>query len=379
MMLRLSKRSGLCPRCLMIENVEKLGNFPVGGGTFGDVWRGKIGKRTFVCLKVVKIYHDSDVQKLLNEYMREAIVWQQLEHPNLLPFIGVYFMGKNLEQICLVSPWMERGNLACYLKDTSRDHVDHYSLVSVNCSNQLCRISHEISVFQVHDIASGLLYLHNKKIAHGDLKALNILITPDGRACIGDFGLSRVIDTYALSVPTSSMVTQSKGTTSYLSPELLWSDPPCTSSRSSDIYAFACVSYEVFTGTVPFHGFNDGQIIVAVVFEKKHPLRPDSDSTSLNDRMWNIMVDCWNTDPDLRPLTSEVFARVDDLKGPKADSNTKPGFNLTEIRKNVKYPLFDAAALTRLQTTIMPTPNLQSESTVGGEKDNVQGACTSSG
>ncbi|KAF9253974.1 hypothetical protein L218DRAFT_887453 [Marasmius fiardii PR-910] len=46
----------------------------------------------------------------------------------------------------------------------------------------------------------------------------------------------------------------SRGTIRWLAPELLQSDPPCAASALSDIYGFACVCCEIFTGSVPFHG-----------------------------------------------------------------------------------------------------------------------------
>ncbi|KAF9259832.1 kinase-like protein [Marasmius fiardii PR-910] len=330
MMFRLSKRSGLCPQCLMIEDVKKLGNYPVGGGAFGDVWKGEIGK-VKVCLKVVKVYQTSDVQQLSKEYMVEAIVWQHLKHPNLLPFLGMYYLDKARVQLCLVSPWMERGNLVQYLKTTPRERVDHYTLV--------------------YDVASGLSYLHSSKIVHGDLKGLNVLITPDERACIGDFGLSRIVDTYALTL-SASTANQPKGTTRYLSPELLSTDQSSTSTRLSDVYAFACVCYEIFTGNVPFYGLNDPAVIVAVLLHKKHPPRPES-MTLLNDEMWSFMVDCWNADPLRRPGAEEVFVRVAGLEAGSTrrridSASSWEGFGLEQIRKNVEYPLLDLAGLLRL-------------------------------
>ncbi|KAG7090217.1 hypothetical protein E1B28_011818 [Marasmius oreades] len=339
-MLHLSKRSGLCPQCLMIKNVKRLGDFPVEGGGFGDVWKGKIGAQV-VCLKVVKVYLVSDVRGLLKEYMREAIVWQQLKHPNVLPFMGMYYLDKARGQLCLVSPWMERGNLVRFLKETRREDIDYHSLV--------------------YDVASGLLYLHGMKIVHGDLKGVNILITPDERACIGDFGLSRVADTHALRL-TSSTTIHSKGTTRWLSPEILKSDPPCPSSMSSDIYAFACVCYEIFMGNVPFYELTDGAVIVAVLLDKKVPSRPRS--KPLNDDMWNIMVSCWKTEAHLRPSASEVFARLDGIKSSKTGSNVEPASawdtsDLTQLWKNVKYPLLDTAALVRLQKKLSRTAPVQ--------------------
>ncbi|KAF9257429.1 kinase-like protein [Marasmius fiardii PR-910] len=154
-MLHLSRRSGLYPQCFIISNVKKLGAYPVSGGGFGDVWKGTIGDQ-IVCLKVVKVYLVSEVKQLLTQYMREAMVWKQLKHPNLLPFMGMYYMDPTCEQLCLVSPWMERGNLVRYLKETPADQVDHYSLVS--------------------DVASGLSYLHSREFAHGDLKGVSRMI-----------------------------------------------------------------------------------------------------------------------------------------------------------------------------------------------------------
>ncbi|KAF9257430.1 kinase-like protein [Marasmius fiardii PR-910] len=344
MMLRLSKHSGLCPQCLMVKNVKRLGDFPVGGGGFGDVWKGKIGGQ-IVCLKVVKVYLVSDVQQLLKEYMSEAIVWQQLKHPNLLPFMGMYYLDKAREQLCLVSPWMERGNLVRFLKDTPSEQIDHYSLV--------------------HDIASGLVYLHSRKIVHGDLKGVNILLTPDERACIGDFGLSRVADTHALRL-TSSTTAHSKGTMRWLSPELLKSDPPCSSSTSSDMYAFACVCYEIFAGNVPFYELTDGAVIVAVLLDKKHPQRPRA--SLLNDEMWNIMGSCWKPEPQLRPSASEVFPRLSGMKSLKTGRVIQPApewdtLNLEQLWKNVKHSPLDLGALVQLQKKLGPPAVVRSAAT----------------
>ncbi|KAL0568702.1 Rho guanine nucleotide exchange factor [Marasmius crinis-equi] len=145
---------------LLQVNVRKLGEHPVGGGGFGDVWKGTLGyseTAPIVCLKVVKVYLASDVQASLKEYLREAIVWKQLKHPNLLPFLGMFYLDGTRQRICLVSPWMEHGNLVHYLKDTPRESVDHLLLV--------------------YDIVSGLSYLHVMKVVHADLKGVNILIT----------------------------------------------------------------------------------------------------------------------------------------------------------------------------------------------------------
>lgn len=54
---------------------------------------------------------------MLQIYAKEAIVWGQLRHPNVVPFLGIYYLNEAREQVCLVSPWMKNGNLVNYLKN----------------------------------------------------------------------------------------------------------------------------------------------------------------------------------------------------------------------------------------------------------------------
>ncbi|KAF9256483.1 kinase-like protein, partial [Marasmius fiardii PR-910] len=274
-MLRLSKKSGLYPQCLSVRNVKKLGKYPVAHGGFGDVWKGIIGESNEpVCVKTVKIYLQSDKEKLCRAYMQESIVWRQLKHPNVLPFLGIYYL-ENDQQLCLISPWMENGNLVQYVKSTPRTDIEHYTLV--------------------YDVTNGLRYLHEREFVHGDLKGVNVLITHSKRACIGDFGLSRVIETHGLNLTTST--TRPVGTSRWLAPELLTGN---RTSKESDIYAYGCVCYEIFTGLHPFPNLpTDGAVVLHVV-QGKHSSRPE-DISELNDSMWALMESCWNMDPSARP------------------------------------------------------------------------------
>ncbi|KAK1231149.1 hypothetical protein PQX77_005740 [Marasmius sp. AFHP31] len=296
-MIRLSKNSGCCPGCLVIQNVEKQGKYPVGGGGFGDVWKGTVGHPgsvQTVCLKVVKVYLTSDVQRSLKEYLREAIVWKQLRHPNLLPFLGIYYLDDTRQEICLVSPWMDRGNLVQYLKDNPQESVNHLSLIS--------------------DVASGLSHLHIMKIVHADLKGVNILITPSGRACICDFGLSRIADSQVFRL--SSSATRPMGTVRWQAPELLNENEIAT--KESDIYAFACVCYEILTGLFPFHECrNDGAVIRQLSLGKR-PSRPETLSESFN-TVWEMIEACWQADPPARPSASTI---VKDLTAMSPESIT---------------------------------------------------------
>ncbi|EEB99170.1 hypothetical protein MPER_01202, partial [Moniliophthora perniciosa FA553] len=80
---------------------------------------------------------------------------------------------------------------------------------------------------------------HIQLVVHGDLKGLNILMTPSHRACIADFGLSRVADSQLFKLTSS---------TSYAARTARWSAPEVhmgnRATKKSDIYSYGCVCYE---------------------------------------------------------------------------------------------------------------------------------------
>ncbi|KAL0064049.1 Rho guanine nucleotide exchange factor [Marasmius tenuissimus] len=343
MMLRLLEHSGLYPQCLVVKDVKRPSGRPAGGGSFGDVYKGVIGGQA-VCLKLPRIFEDTedpDADKLIKvllhtpvtrldpkkclqlgqEYMREAIVWRQLNHPNLLPFIGVYYLDEAPNQLCLISPWMERGDLTRYLKSAQKQNADVDRLLLA------------------YDVAAGLSYLHSKKIVHGDLKGPNVLMNADERALIGDFGLSRVVETHTPGLFNST-------------------------TERSDIYAYAGVCYEIFTGKQPFYKLHDMAIFDAVVNREERPDRPE-EARELSDSIWEIMMSCWQYDQHLRPSVGDVFARIGELKNPKTgtavQTRSAPDLSLSshgQIWLDVKCPPINTAVLHRLLSQQKNTPSV---------------------
>ncbi|KAJ7794222.1 kinase-like domain-containing protein, partial [Mycena leptocephala] len=126
-LLRISRESGLHPRCCALSGLQKIGQQVTGGG-FGDIWQGLVRDK---------------------EFGREALIWRQMCHPNVLPFFGLYYLGKRL---CLVSPWMENGHIMKFLTNKNPTNTVRLSLIL--------------------DVALALQYLHENKIVHGDLKGV---------------------------------------------------------------------------------------------------------------------------------------------------------------------------------------------------------------
>jgi Protein tyrosine and serine/threonine kinase len=125
---RLSEASGLYPDSLTLTDVI-FERGRRGGGGFADVYKGIwLGKD--IALKVFKYPLPAGVDTLnalgscddgVRDLLREFITWRQLSHPNILPFYGVYFLDDSLDvRFCLVSPWMENGNMVEFLDRRNR-------------------------------------------------------------------------------------------------------------------------------------------------------------------------------------------------------------------------------------------------------------------
>src|SRR5690606_932974 len=92
------------------------------------------------------------------------------------------------------------------------------------------------------DILGALDYSHRAGIIHRDIKPANVMLTPDGKVKVMDFGIARAIaDTSSAMTQTAAVI----GTAQYLSPEQARGE---TVDARSDIYSTGCVLYELLTG-----------------------------------------------------------------------------------------------------------------------------------
>ncbi|KAJ6551288.1 kinase-like domain-containing protein, partial [Mycena capillaripes] len=277
-LLRLSRASGLHPRCFALSELQKVGQQVAAGG-FGDLWKGFVRGQS-VSVKIMRIFRNAHVETAVKEFSREALIWRQLRHPNVLPFFGLYYLE---DRLCLVSPWMENGNMMEFVSNENLSNEDHFSLIL--------------------DVALGLQYLHEQNVVHGDLKAINILVTPSRRACIADFGLSSIANAMTLRF-THSTVYARGGTVRYQSPELLRGE---SQHFGSDVYAFACVCYEIMTGKVPFHEFLNDMAVILQVVEGKRPSRsPSCSGTTELDNLWMLLQNCWESNTEMRPTAPQI-------------------------------------------------------------------------
>ncbi|KAK0231912.1 kinase-like domain-containing protein [Armillaria nabsnona] len=276
----LSKARNIVPSSLCLRDVIREGENPVGGGGFADIWKGRLHDIQ-VCLKVLRVFFPEEHQaKVLREFCQEALVWRQLRHPNVLPFLGV---SKELftPRYCLISPWMVNGDVMSYLEA----HPDHDRLTSLI------------------QVADGMKYLHNHNppIVHADIRGANILVMDDLRCCLADFGLSLFAESQTL----NSSSRMCKGSTRWLAPEHI--DPNTVIDRvyitARDIYAYGCTIVEIYTGKPPFSDIKNEAAVIHAVMKGNRPLRPQH---LLQDGLWSLVTTCLIPSPSQRPNAEQI-------------------------------------------------------------------------
>ncbi|KAF9446239.1 kinase-like protein [Macrolepiota fuliginosa MF-IS2] len=328
MLLRnLSAGSGFYPRWYVLDGIER-GSHEDSGG-FSDIHKGRHGDLK-LCLKVVRVYQRKRVE-MLKTYTKEVILWGQLVHTNIVPFYGIFYLDTSQTQLCLVSPWMENGNIVSYLKE----HPE--------APRKLL----------VRGVAQGLSYLHDEDIIHGDLKGLNVLMDSSGSACITDFGLSiiRSNKTLGFTHATAGVRGYSER---WAAPELLQDDARL--GKASDVWAFGCVCYEVLSRRVPFHGCSSIYQIILKLSEHEPPAKrehyPVADPTDVaSSDMWDLMDRCWSHEPEGRPTSKQILQDLGHNKIPKEHNDPIPhrrgtgGHQLRSIMKRNSDATIDLARI----------------------------------
>ncbi|KAF8306762.1 kinase-like protein, partial [Clavulina sp. PMI_390] len=210
----------------------------------------------------------------------------QLDHPNILPFLGIYHQTTNSPPMTIL-PFMEHGSL--------QDLLTGMPIAPGTFPRMLI------------GIASGVAYLHSRypAIIHDMLQG-NVLLDSGGTPCLCDFGLSRIRH----EVTRSRTILQEGGRLRFLAPELSkgWTKRFRTSS-ASDVFSLAMMFYNIWTGKIPFFEFQS-DIKAAAKFRKGE--RPTEPTASMNlppelkEQLWELLHEMWAQKPASRPSSTNI-------------------------------------------------------------------------
>jgi eukaryotic-like serine/threonine-protein kinase len=240
---------------MSLSSGTRLGHYeilaPLGAGGMGEVYRArdsKLGRD--VALKVLPEAFARNPDRMAR-FQREAKVLASLSHPNIA---AIYGLEDSDRSNALVMELVEGPTLADRIKQGPVP-IDE----ALRIAKQICE---------------ALEYAHERGIVHRDLKPANIKVTNDDAVKVLDFGLAKAVEGDAHSQdisnsPTiSDMVTEAGillGTAAYMSPEQARGKPV---DRRADIWAFACVLYEMLTGKSTFAGETMSDTLAAVIKEE---------------------------------------------------------------------------------------------------------------
>ncbi|GAA1921426.1 hypothetical protein GCM10009775_12330 [Microbacterium aoyamense] len=149
----------------------------------------------------------------------------------------------------------------------------------------------------VAQTSAALQAAHAAGLVHRDIKPGNLLITPDGRVKITDFGIARIADQVPLTATGQVM-----GTVQYLSPEQASGHP---ASPATDTYSLGIVAYECLAGKRPFTGESQVAIAMAQINEQPPPLPP-----TVAVPVQNLVMAMIAKKPEDRPASAAAVARA---------------------------------------------------------------------
>jgi serine/threonine-protein kinase len=153
----------------------------------------------------------------------------------------------------------------------------------------------ELTLDLVAQAARALHAAHLRGVIHRDIKPANLMVTPDGRVKVTDFGIARPLDHEPLTATGQVM-----GTAHYLAPELAKGQD---ASPLSDVYALGVVAYECLAGHRPFEGDNQVAVALAHLNEQPPPL-----PGTLPPQVRAVVAAAMEKDPQRRMPSAEAFA-----------------------------------------------------------------------
>jgi len=264
------------PNNIRISEKDVSKGRPIGKGAAASVFRGTLNQNTVA----IKEFYELPNMEEHREFLDEMEMLSSLHHPNIIRLFGG-FINKS-QSPCIVMEYASRGSLNSVLYDSMTD------------------LTSSLKLQFIQQIAQALNYLHtfNPPIIHRDLKPSNILVLEDWSVKLTDFGSAKKVD---------STMTSGQGTVKWMAPEVLTSS---NYNEKADIYSFSLIMWEVLMLQNFFTEYKfDSQIEIQVVEHHKRPHIPENISSSLK----QLIEDCWNPDPTLRPSSTHILNRLNDL------------------------------------------------------------------
>ena len=212
-------------------------------------------------------------------FVQEARAAANLLHPNI---VTVYDFGQDGGRTFMALEYVQGTDMKTLLRRRGRLPIEE-------------------SVGLVIQVCAGVGYAHRAGLVHCDLKPQNILVTPDGRAKITDFGIARALAT----IHPDEVSDIVWGSPQYFAPEQAAGGPP---SPASDVYSLGVILFEVLTGRLPFEAADSTRL--AQLHQTAPPPSPRALSPEVPSALEQIVFKVLSKEPSARYRTADQLGRV---------------------------------------------------------------------
>jgi serine/threonine protein kinase len=306
----------------------RLGDFEVlreiGRGGMGVVYEARqVSLNRKVALKVLSAGLGLSVQGA-QRFRREAEAAARLHHSNIVP---VYATGEQDGTLYYAMELIEGPSLYRLIRQMRQGHgapaagesqapapdpeqTGPYvaggsktsELLTAASSSEFGSDSHYFDAVAraVAEVADALEYAHKNGVIHRDVKPSNLLVSPDGRLSLTDFGLARVLEQ-----PGMTLSGEFVGTPRYMSPEQIAAGRTPL-DRRTDVYSLGATLYELLTLRPPFPGERREQVLAQVLHKEPTPPRRVNRRVPVD--LETICLKALEKDPDRRYQTAGQLA-----------------------------------------------------------------------
>ncbi|XP_077567598.1 ephrin type-A receptor 7 isoform X3 [Stigmatopora nigra] len=253
----------------------------IGAGQFGEVCCGRLkipGKGdASVAIKTLNV---DSTQKQHWDFLCEASIIGQFNHPNVVHLEGIVTRGK---PVMIVVEFMENGSLDAFL----RVRVGQFTVIQI--------------VGMLRGIGAGMKYLAELRYVHRDLAAHNILVNSNFVCKVSSFGQSRIINddpVYSTTVEKMSV---------------RWAAPEAIQFRkftsASDVWSYGIVMWEAMSfGERPYWDMSNEEVMKALEETFRLPAPKDCPPG-----LHQLMLACWKKDRRERPKFDQLIRNLDKM------------------------------------------------------------------
>ena len=282
----------------------------LGTGGMAIVYKAKdLMLERYVAVKALREDFSQDVA-FRERFRQDAKAAANLSHPNI---VTVHDFGLDQKHLFIVMEYMPGTDLKTLIKQKERFSVNETLELMV----QAC---------------GGVGYAHRAGLVHCDIKPHNMLVTPESRLKVTDFGIARALST--ISPDERSEVVW--GSPHYFSPEQASGLPP---SPASDVYSLGVILYEMLAGRLPFIASDSSEL--ARMHREDQPVAPRYYNTSIPARLEEIILKVLSKEPSARYRTADQLGRL--LMG------------MYESERAVSFPNENLQQLPKMEQ-VKPTP-----------------------